>query len=469
MSARHNSSNSLPLFAILLGALSFNLSSWPTVAVSVQTTSLSSLDSCGIERQMEEGDSAGCNINDEVVSGTVNAKFEEREVRDRANKEDPMAKKLRHEWSIDICMRPTKAAIDDGAGVIATDCEPTRYAKSEVEAAKLIREITTNKKAQIAAQIEDTRKKKEEEKLKAARIDNCEIGRNGEELTDSSTLLKCKMDKLPRMKAEEAASFYDLEIQPELQKLIGCTGNNNLAGLGGLSTLSGPVGTFGKFNSTANQCKAQRAKGAELLKYLAKKSGRNVYITQSITDLTTFGAVSEEVDTLTLMAGQLQANDPRLREIKQKLATLQQQWGGHLASRGLEVSRLRNPMGWSDSFSVSSGLYGDLKGLGGYGSDMDAAFARVAQIHQEYLTTTGQSSQIVNSGAGRNLRGNSSGSYAGAPGSNVLTQTPGQNGYRGGVQQPGLQNRGMVPNSTGRPLNGSNIVKPALGQSVLQR
>lgn len=464
MSAHPIRSTPLPLFAVLMGALAFNLSSWPTSPshADVQSTNLSSqIDSCGIAQKLDEYDSADCEIHEEVVSGTVKAELvNDRMVRDRSDESNPKAMKPISEYKIQVCMQPTKPLDDDGAGVIKgnPDCEPEARVKTVEEVAAKVIEITTAKKAAIETQIAEAQALKE-------RLERCEVDKRGKPVTedsenqvvDDSEMLKCKMKRAKKMKREEAAEYYDTEIQPKLEEMASCSGDENLEGMGGLTI--GPK-SFGQFGTIGEErkCALQRQKAIALSLSLPKLSGGNRYINESLKDMHVFALFNKETAKL-MEAGKLPLNDPSRREAGEKLKVLQTNWAVYKKLRGHSIETMRNPLGW-ENFSISENLGTD---LAGYRSDMDASFARVAQLHQQYLESTGQTTagannQIasavtpVSAGNGRQARGMPSTSYANAPGA---------------PQQQPINGRGVVPQSTtNRPLNGSNLVKPQLGQQV---
>lgn len=453
MSTRDFTSTSLPLVAVLLGALAFNLSSWPTSPLQkVQAADLSSqMQSC-VQEKLEQGDLAECRIDDEVVSGSVTAEYVERDVRNR-DADMPNATKKERGFEIAVCMQPRDPSLSDGATVVKLEeaCKNKVRVSTVAQAAAKVLEITTAQKAEIEKRIAA---KKEE----TAKRERCEINADGKEITDDSEIIKCKMARTRSMKAEEAAEYYDQEIQPKLQEMLSCGSNDPYAGLGGLSSLSAQMGRLGG-NSVDRKCEAQRTKAMRLLQSLSTGYGRNPYISQSLRDLKVFGLYNKQVDEL-MVLGNLPANDPRRRMAGQQLQQLQQSWGVYLNQRGLALNNARSPLGW-DNFSLAGGLTDDLSG---YGTDLNASFLRVAQLHQQYLAATGQTgnsvtgaSTVVASGSNpRQSRGMPSTSYAGGPNGNTQLnrQMPVQQG-RGGVQ----------PMSTNR-TNSNGLMKPQLGDRV---
>lgn len=458
---RNAKQTSIPLFAVLLGALAFNLSSWPEAKTNVSNLSLTAgtgalIESC-LNRKLDETDEAACDVDDGSVKGVVKVRKITRQIKDRDNKEDPDAKKTIERWEV-------SADLETECNQGCENGVRKSYANAEFED---LREAATKSAELFLQQAAALKKEAAAEKEKLAKRERCEVDADGKELTEDAEIVTCKMARTRNMKADEAAAYYDDEIQPVLQDMLSCNSFTSSPGdllLNGQSLLS-YKGAANTTRNTDRQCAAQRNKAMRLLERLAKGYSRNPYIKNSLADLMVFGDYNRQVDQLSAF-NSLAQNDPRRRAAAQQLAELQQRWGGYLAQRGLVYERARDPLGW-EAMSIGSGLTDDLTG---YNAAMTESFARVAQMHQQYLNATGQNTQTaqntaavpLSAGNGRNARGMPSTSYAGGP----QAAAPGVTAP-GAAPAPGQQPFQPLNNHpAGRPLNGSNIIKPTLGQPV---
>jgi hypothetical protein len=444
--SRNYKSKSAALFFVLMAALAFNLSSLPGQKAE-KSSELSSNSDCDLADQLQLSDkpSAACHFQDSegTVSGTVRLE---------------RVKATVHNWEKD------GAATTETHWVLSMDCAECGGVRAKPFSD--LREAAAEGKRWAAERIAESKKALEKAAAEKEKTERCEI-ENGKELTDSSAILKCKVGRLSKISdREKQAQYFQENIQGELQAMLTCDATSSFGGMmnmNSMSLMNNPM-----FNQVNQQCTVQRQKAMAMLGQLGKYQS-NPYIGQVMMDMQAFGKVNEQIQVLNSYM-QLPQNDPRRQQASQALQSIQGNWGGYFAMRGMQIQALRTPLGWDD-FALNANLQNDLNGF-------NAAFNQIAPQHQRLLDqsqgNTGNTQfaqNQVNGGVGRGLpRGQVSTSYSGGPGG-MASNGAFNNGalplQQGGSPLQG--NRAGVPpmqNAPMRPLNGSSIIKPQLGAPV---
>lgn len=389
MTAGNSKSKPVSLFLVLLGALAFNLSSWPGEAGrAVASTSLSSVsDDCGnLEAQMKsnKAHTGTCSIRITTESGDTLVSKVSASVEKVTQYADLTSDA--EETSTKIILKGDLLDQD-----VETDCDAcmagarlgsfTRQLdlSSLSDLRKIAIEASRSQAGDAVKEKENQRKRSQVAKARARKIEQCLIDESGSKLNSRETL-NCRLAKIDEMDDEKAANYYDKYIQPEIQALINSNKPQNL----------------------------------QLAKQLIDQLGAtaNPYIRQSVSDLTAFATYKAKAESLSQQILTLPANDPRRSQAVAELKQLESGWGTYFKMRGMQTANL-NP-GWN-GFDFAGNLALD---MADYQAQLDQAYSAIVNRQAGILNVNNGANTgttVINAGTGRAARGMPSTSYAGAP------------------------------------------------------
>jgi hypothetical protein len=138
-----------------------------------------------------------------------------------------------------------------------------------------IAEMADRKKAQIQAN------KKQDEITK--RVAKCEINKDEDKLS-AKQRLNCQIKKLDKMDDDKAADYFDENVRPEVERLLG---SNN---------------------------PAQIKQGMQIIQKMHDQGLGGDFVQDSIQDLTQYGAFNQQANQLRTQIARLAPNDPRRQQ-----------------------------------------------------------------------------------------------------------------------------------------------------------
>jgi hypothetical protein len=340
-----------PQLLLLLGALAFSLSTLPEgqkkSTLTFTVTSLSSnaefASTCAdMVNSLDAGANDGsCDIRPVTrssdygnIQGQVDVKLT-----DVAHRGQPTTK----EWVYTLKVLCQGEDCPENA-VIST---PGHVAEKDFAAitAKVMSEFSTDA-SRMADQIKAERKKQ-------ARINKCEINDDGDKLAGKAQM-KCKVARLDKLNDDQAADYYQDNILPDLERMVG-----------------------------SNNIRDQR-EGAALLKQLKKSGAGGDFVADSIDDLAKFGGFNYQANQLRQQWMMMSPNDPNRNLIRQQALSNKMMADSFFQARTDQVGIDNWGMGMN-GFDFGSNLSNN---LADFQSHIDENYAPLLALQKQLIQNT---------------------------------------------------------------------------------